>query len=97
MAGAERVGESLRDRPHYGALCRIERAAKRGQLRHRKTNRGYRSGHVTTLATCERVAQALTYTGNRRPGTLADNDLEFAKILREFRERIVCRITERHS
>src|ERR1700693_4965722 len=49
-AGAERVGESLRDCPHDSALCRIERAAKRGQLRHRKTNRGDRPGHIAPLA-----------------------------------------------
>jgi len=97
MTGAECFGKSLRDHPHHTALFRIERAAERGKLPHRKTNCGDRSCHIATLTACNGVAQTLAHAGNRRPGSLTDHDLEFAKILREFRERIVCGIAERHS
>src|ERR1700735_90290 len=97
VTGAERDGKSRRDHPHHSALFRIERAAERGQLPHRETNRGDRPGHIAPLTACERVAQALAHAGNRRPGTLTDHNLELAEILREFRERIVCGIVERHS
>ena len=97
IAGTQSVGEAIGDESHHRALFRVEHAAQRGQPFHRSSNRDDRRGHIAARAACDHFTEFLAHFGDCRTSSLADHYLQFAEVLCELCERVICGIAKRHG